>query len=401
MNAHEMARRFNQPPPPNYVAGVGRGATPFTTRSDIGDAAAAVTAAAANAADVADDADGGGQGSGRRNHQDNGSLVAALPYDDDDRAADAVWDAVDAKMHERGRARRDAKEAEAASKQRAVRPKLQHQFTDLKRELSVVTDDQWANLPEPGDHRKSRAAEKRRETYSRAPDMLLDRVRKEAEVSTSIDPSLVGGPSGDGVVTDLKSIGEARGAALSVRLDQVSDSVTGQTVVDPKGYLTDLNSVKVSSEAEVGDVKKARLLLKSVTQTNPEHGPGWIAAARLEEVAGKLGVARQIIREGCAACPLSEDVWTEAARLQTPEQAKIVLASAVKKIPTSVKIWLHAASLETGVTMRRRVLRKALEVIPNSVKLWQVRCPRPCARPARLPRTYEQTLRAHRATVEV
>ena len=36
--------------------------------------------------------------------------------------------------------------------------------------------------------------------------------------------------------------------------------------------------------------------------------------------------------------------------------AQAVLADAVKKIPQSVKIWLHAASLETNVTMRRRVL---------------------------------------------
>jgi len=33
---------------------------------------------------------------------------------------------------------------------------------------------------------------------------------------------------------------------LSSKLDKMSDSVTGQTVVDPKGYLTDLNSIKVS-----------------------------------------------------------------------------------------------------------------------------------------------------------
>merc|ERR1740130_2355587 len=148
-------------------------------------------------------------------------------------------------------------------------------------------------------------------------------------------------------LTDLKSIGEARGAVLSVKLDQMSDSVTGQTVVDPKGYLTDLNSIKISTEAEVGDIKKARLLLKSVTSTNPGHGPGWIA------------------------CPANEDVWLEAARLQTPENAKTVLAEAVKKIPQSVKIWLQAASLESNIMMRRRVLRRALEVVPNSVKLWQ------------------------------
>jgi pre-mRNA-processing factor 6 len=59
----------------------------------------------------------------------------------------------------------------------------------------------------------------------------------------------------------------------------------------PARYLTDLNSIKVSTEAEIGDIKKARLLLKSVTSTNPGHGPGWVAAARLEEVAGKLVAA--------------------------------------------------------------------------------------------------------------
>ena len=64
----------------------------------------------------------------------------------------------------------------------------------------------------------------------------------------------------------------------------MADSVSGQTVVDPKGYLTDLKSVKITSDAEISDIKKARLLLKSVIQTNQKHGPGWIAAARLEEM---------------------------------------------------------------------------------------------------------------------
>ena len=62
----------------------------------------------------------------------------------------------------------------------------------------------------------------------------------------------------------------------------MADSVNGQTVVDPKGYLTDLKSMKLSSDAEIGDIKRARTLLKSVTNTNPKHAPGWVAAARLE-----------------------------------------------------------------------------------------------------------------------
>ena len=70
-------------------------------------------------------------------------------------------------------------------------------------------------------------------------------------------------------------------------------------VVDPKGYLTDLNSIKVASEAEIGDIKKARTLLKSVIGTNPKHAPGWVAASRLEEVAGCAArVAAEATRSG-------------------------------------------------------------------------------------------------------
>jgi len=73
---------------------------------------------------------------------------------------------------------------------------------------------------------------------------------------------------------------------VSINLDRMADSVSGQTVVDPKGYLTDLSSITLSSDAEIGDIKKARMLLKSVINTNPKHAPGWVAAARLEELAG-------------------------------------------------------------------------------------------------------------------
>ncbi len=65
-------------------------------------------------------------------------------------------------------------------------------------------------------------------------------------------------------------------------------------------------------DAEISDIKKARLLLKSVISTNPRHAPGWIAAARLEEVAGKLqqvGRQRAVASHPAAArCPQSAAV---------------------------------------------------------------------------------------------
>ena len=45
--------------------------------------------------------------------------------------------------------------------------------------------------------------------------------------------------------------------------------------------------------------------------------------------------------QGCELCPTSEDVWLEAARLQTPENAKAILARGVAALPDSVKIWMQ------------------------------------------------------------
>lgn len=84
--------------------------------------------------------------------------------------------------------------------------------------------------------------------------------------------------------------------------------------------------------------------------------------------------ARKIIAEGCERCPNSEDVWFHAAELnvsprdslsrrrtlmvQTPENAKVILGKAVQQVPTSVKIWMKAASLESDTASKKRVLRK-------------------------------------------
>ena len=58
-----------------------------------------------------------------------------------------------------------------------------------------------------------------------------------------------------------------------------------------------------------------------------------------------LAEARKLIMKGCDLCPTSEDVWLEAARLQTPEHAKALLARGVGYNQTSVKLWIQVCSL--------------------------------------------------------
>ncbi len=405
-------KRFRETPAPiNYVAGLGRGATGFTTRSDIGPARMLPSAPTMPMPGEEPDFGkppagyvaglGRGMGGGPVKEEDqtdkdrldysesnydefggySHSITSSDPYEKDDEEADAMWDFVDKRMDTRRKARREALAKAEAERMRAERPKIQQQFLDLKKDLASVSMDEWDSIPEIGDHRYKRARPQR---YTPVPDsIVLESARKEMEKLNTLSSrdqrfgalSVPNGPSAGlqtpGTVTDLNQIGAARKTVLNIKMQQVSDSVSGQTVVDPKGYLTDLNSMVINSEAEIGDIKKARLLLKSVTTTNPGHAPGWIAAARLEEVAGRLSQARKTIARGCLACPQNADVWLEAARLQPPQNAKSVLAKAVRHIPHSVKIWMQAANLETDKIPKRRVLRKALEFIPNSVKLWK------------------------------
>ena len=145
-----------------------------------------------------------------------------------------------------------------------------------------------------GDARNKSQRDPRADKITPIPDSILAKTAAMTQESTVLDSreqkyggiaSTIGGAS---TQIDMKKIGEARNTLMDMKLTQVSDSVSGQTVVDPKGYLTDLQSMLPQYGADINDVKKARLLLKSVRETNMGHAPAWIASARLEEVVGKI-----------------------------------------------------------------------------------------------------------------
>ncbi|KAJ3223282.1 hypothetical protein HK099_001323 [Clydaea vesicula] len=371
--------------PPNYVAGLGRGANGFTTRSDIGPAREQEATPGLPAAPEAplplpekDNKDDGEDDDERFQDPDNETgLFNSLPYDDDDNEADSIYKQIDDAMDERRRARREEREKEELQRFRKERPKIQSQFSDLKRQLGDMTSEDWANIPEVGDlvrkKGKSNKNNKNNDRFTPVPDsVLLSAQRQNQQYANTIDANAGVDTPMDGTTTstDFAEFGQARDKVLSLKLDQIKDSVSSSTV-DPKGYLTDLNSVIIKTDAEISDIKKARSLLRSVILTNPKHAPGWIAAARLEEVAGKIVQARELIAKGCEECTKSEDIWLEAARLNTLENARIILANAVRSLPQSVNIWIKAAELESETNRKKQVTRRALEFIPNSVKIWK------------------------------
>ena len=166
--------------PAGYVAGLGRGASGFTTRADIGPARLPTAAASSksktdgeNAGDD-NDSDDGGRGEeeeGRFQDPENETgLFAGAVYEKDDEEADRIWDAVDARMDQRRKKFREARERQEREKLRAEKPQMQAQFADLKRGLSAVTEDEWASLTESGSvtGKRMKAASKREARNTRS-----------------------------------------------------------------------------------------------------------------------------------------------------------------------------------------------------------------------------------------
>eukprot|EP00917_Polyrhabdina_sp_WS-2016_P010210 GHVP01022490.1.p1 GENE.GHVP01022490.1~~GHVP01022490.1.p1 ORF type:complete len:984 (+),score=204.14 GHVP01022490.1:15-2966(+) len=424
-----------EPPVAGYVAGAGRGATSFTTRGDLGLATLPRKLQAPKPKDqwgtpppgyipgIGRGATGFSGGVSRDDAvEDRGdyseynfdefsgyseALFKDTDYDEEDRQADAVYDAIEKKIDTRRKSRREARLKRELAALRSKKPTIQQQLSDVTKELAKVTPEEWESIPDVSEvgHKKKK---QKHDQLMPTPDSILLAARRSGETNTILDGRVqagaatplgrVGGiqtpiglstplglqtPIGpSGFLTSTKTplysstpsltdLGEARGAVLSVKLDKVMDNVSGQTVIDPKGYLTDLNAIHMRSDVDMADIKKARHLLRSVVQTNPNHAPGWIASARLEELAGELSSAKELIAEGCHKCPKNEDVWLEAARLENPSLSKSILAQALKHNSSSVKLWLEAANKETVKENRVSVLKKGIEFNPSSVRLWK------------------------------
>ncbi|KAE8390040.1 hypothetical protein ETB97_007760 [Aspergillus alliaceus] len=399
---------LSQPAPENYVAGLGRGATGFTTRSDLGPAREGPTpeqiqAALAKRAQLLGAAPPTAYGAGREKggkedkaeeeedderFQDPDNEVGLFAYgqfDQEDDEADRIYREVDEKMDKRRKARREARERQEREDYERKNPKIQQQFADLKRSLASVSEDDWANLPEVGDltGKNRRAKQNLRQRFYAVPDSVLASARDSTQFETTVTDDgaytdVRGEEGADGTITNFADISAARDKALKVKLDQAAVGSSGDlasgsvTSIDPKGYLTSLTQSELKAgEVEIGDIKRVRVLLESVTRTNPKHAPGWIALARLEELAGRIVAARNCIAKGCELCPKSEDAWLENIRLNEGHNAKVIAANAIQNNDRSTRLWVEAMRLESEPRAKKNVLRQAILHNPQSVTIWK------------------------------
>lgn len=71
-------------------------------------------------------------------------------------------------MDEKRKDYREKKLKAVLEKYRQERPKIQQQFSDLRRALSQVSEDEWLSIPDVGDARNKKQRNPRAEKYEHA-----------------------------------------------------------------------------------------------------------------------------------------------------------------------------------------------------------------------------------------
>ncbi|KAH3668701.1 hypothetical protein OGAPHI_002455 [Ogataea philodendri] len=365
-----MERRsfLDQEPPPGYIAGLGRGATGFTTQADLG----TVRRLPAGSFASDDDKDDGDQDRFLDADQDEAGVFGGLRDDDDD--ADQIYDAIEQKLQQKkARAAKRARSAVVDSDGRvqaqdiSIGQSIQtigEEFKDYKQQLAEVSTDEWLNLPESGDftkrNKRARKELQERQRFYRNSDLVS-----------------VSGPAGTANVTnedddvDLTGVSVAKEKVLAGQLMNVQEQ-SAVVSVDADEYLASLAQSGDRIATEIGDYAKTRALFAKMREANPRRPDTWIASARLEFEAKRFRRARELIQEGCERCPKSEEAWLVNIEMNKQDVGvcKVIVAQAVRFNARSLRLWLCAASLETDSVSKKRIVKKALEFLPACAELW-------------------------------
>lgn len=329
-NFYSMERKafLDQEPPPGYVAGIGRGATGFTTSADTGP--------------VRFESD-----FGTELEHDDGSdagilAVGRKTLDDDE--ADRIYDEIDKRMQRRHRAKPETEE-NGVDLIETGNGTVKHEFTQLKTQLAGISALQWENLPEVGDltrkNKRQRILDQQLQRSYAAPDMLI---------------------AGAG------GLARAGNHDLARALDTAAPN--------SKALMAQIHEME--SQKVTGDIDRSRLILASLRRTEPGKSDLWIASARLEELAKNFKLAKALIVEGCTKVPHNENVWLESVRIhqnssEGTKVCKSIINEALRLNTESEKLWFQAVELENPADSfsRKKILMKALEFLPQQASLWK------------------------------
>lgn len=356
---------LSEKPPLGYIAGIGRGATGFSSR-----------------------------GTARKNNIPKRYHEASLASQPND--ADAESETQDEDIFKDVEARL-AKSSKRTKTVGLIEAGLNRddKFADAKQRLSQLTEEDWLQIPEASDYtrrnkRNRLEAQMNRNSYA-APDSLLHK--------KSID---------------LTKFNEERSKLFAQKMDEniLDDlrpnpifSATLHSTEDTEIYIRELENAELQNSTQTENLTKKREVFASYIKSDPRNPDAWIGAASLEYDAKNYDIARKIIQKGCEKCPHSSDIWLECIRLHSYDKTmckalvasalshnkgshelwqcavdlesdvfrkKQVLQYAIRENPHNEIFWLNAVSLEEDAALRVKILQKGYKMIPNSFKILQL-----------------------------
>jgi hypothetical protein len=216
---------------------------------------------------------------------------------------------------------------------------LSQLFKREKAQLKMISEAEWESLP---DAHAKRANKKAREKSTPVPDQFIvgslfntpgtrPFAQNFGNARTGLMMSYLDGKLDSTKGTDSlalirggtfgkKSVLFGEGGLKSAKhlpqMEGQSQSHSTGKQVDKVGYLTKLNTqTLIRADHNIQDIKKARLLLKSIRETDPLNEQGYLGGARVEVIDGKDDIARGLLRKGLEKIPTSEDIWCEFIRL--------------------------------------------------------------------------------------
>ncbi|RCK64049.1 Pre-mRNA-splicing factor 6 [Candida viswanathii] len=344
---------LDQEAPAGYVAGSARGAVGF--RLSLNPDSFNRGVAVVTKEEEEDEEAGEGNGNGNVDGTNDKGILSRSKRDEEDEEADRIYEEIEKKLA----SKKATPKTSPPQSQTATTNKPQ--FSDLKRQLANLTEDDWLNLPEPGDmtrrNKRMRLLEQQQQRMYSAPDTLI------AAASSSANGS-----------TNFKSLSESRDKFLSSQLDNLLPKSANVTSTDARLQESILSMDGAEQDLKYADFQKSRSILSSLRKTEPYKPSSWIQSARLEEQNKNYKLAKSYILEGCKKCPKSDEIWLENIRLNRSDLklCKQLVNTALGYVPKSENLWVKAMDLEAETFNKRKVVMKSLENLPGSSKLWKL-----------------------------
>ncbi|CAI9759274.1 unnamed protein product [Fraxinus pennsylvanica] len=146
-------------------------------------------------------------------------------------------EATDQRMDSRRKDRRGERLKQEIEKYCTSNPKEYLVKSLNLRKLHKLSSQECESIPEIGDY-SLRNKKKRFKIFVAVPDILLEKARHEKEHVTGLDlksraTSRTKTQWVQTPITNLTAVGEGRGIVLSSKLDRLSNSIFGLTMVDP------------------------------------------------------------------------------------------------------------------------------------------------------------------------